>query len=107
MLRLSPGGRLPLETVNVWGPVPPLALMEVLCAVPTTPAARVLGLTVMTGQICTVIACVPWQPAASVTLTVTLEPGDDTAVGVPEITPVELFSVRPEGRLPLMIVQEP
>src|SRR4029077_3791396 len=46
----SPAGSTPLDTANVYGPVPPEAVIVWLYAVPTTPLGSVAGLTVMVGQ---------------------------------------------------------
>ena len=42
----------------------------------------------------------------SVTVTVKLSVPTNVPVGVPEITPVEAFSDKPEGRLPVVTVHE-
>ena len=58
----------------------------------------------MTGQTCTVITCVPWQPLASVVRMETLTPAALEVVGVPEMTPVLELSVSPAGSVPLVTV---
>ena len=73
-------------------------------AVPTVAVASVVGANAMTGQICSVIAREPWQPLASLTRTVMEVAGLAEAVGVPLITPVLAFSVRPAGSVPLVTV---
>jgi len=49
-VRVSPGGREPLPTVNVYGGVPPLAEIVWLYGVPWTAIGSVAGLTVIKGQ---------------------------------------------------------
>jgi hypothetical protein len=48
--RKKPGGRLPPVTANVYGAVPPLALLVWLYAVPILGIASVAGLIVIAGQ---------------------------------------------------------
>ena len=43
----SPAGRLPAETLNVYEPVPPVALTVCEYAVPTVPLGSVTGFTVI------------------------------------------------------------
>jgi hypothetical protein len=59
----------------------------------------------MTGQICSVIACVPWQPLASFTRMETFTPRLFAVVGVPLMTPVLALSASPAGSVPLVTVQ--
>ena len=61
----------------------------------------------MTGQICSVMICEPWQPLTSLTRTVMLVAGEADAVGVPLMMPVLALSVRPAGSAPLVTVHEP
>jgi hypothetical protein len=64
-------------------------------------------LTVMTGQTCKAMTCVPWQPLASLTRTVMLVAGLAAAVGVPLMMPVPAPNVRPAGKVPAVMVQVP
>ena len=75
-------------------------------AVPTVGAVSVVDASVMTGQICSVTACEPWQPLASLARTVMVVAGEAEAVGVPLMTPVLAFNVKPLGSVPLMTVHE-
>ena len=72
---------------------------------PTVPVVSVAGVTLMTGQTCAFIIAETWQPLASVARTVMLAPVVLANVGVPEITPVLLLSVRPLGRVPAVTAQ--
>ena len=49
----SPAGRLPAETLNVYKPLPPVALTVCEYAVPTVPFGKVAGFTVIAGLIVT------------------------------------------------------
>ena len=49
----SPAGKLPAETLNVYEPVPPVALTVCEYATPTVPLGNVAGLTVMAALIVT------------------------------------------------------
>ena len=73
---------------------------------PTEGVGRIAGDNEITGQICSVTTCVPWQPFTSFTRTVMDVAGLAEAVGVPLITPVLAFSVRPAGKAPLVTVHE-
>ena len=73
---------------------------------PTVAAVSVAGESVTTGQICSVMACVPWHPLVSLTRTVMLVAGEADAVGVPEITPVLALRLKPVGSAPVVMVQE-
>ena len=69
-------------------------------AVPTVGVLRVAGPTVTTGQMgVKEQASVPMQPFASVARSVKLTALE--LVTVPESTPVEVFSVRPVGSVPV------
>ena len=48
--RVRPGGREPLETEKVKGPVPPVTVSVWLKAAPTVPLGSVAGLMVIVGQ---------------------------------------------------------
>ena len=64
-------------------------------ALPTVPSGSVAVEMVMAGQpMAKVIACVPWQPLASVVRMVTLTPVPFAVVGVPLITPARLADIR-------------
>ena len=83
---------------------PPLAVKVCEKAVPTVGVGNVAGVSVTTGQICSVMVRVPWQPLASLTRKVRLVAGEAVAVGVPLITPVLALSVKPAGSVPLVSV---
>ena len=64
--RVRPGGREPLETEKVKGPVPPVTVSVWLKAAPTVPLGSVAGLMVIVGQEMTSAkARVPVQPLES------------------------------------------
>ena len=87
--------------------MPPEAVIVCEYAVPTVGVGNVAGATVTTGQICRVMARVPWQPLASLTRTVMVVAGEAATVGVPLITPVSALSVRPVGKVPAVRVHVP
>ena len=94
----SPAGKLPAETVNVYEPLPPVALTVGEYAVPSAPLGRVAGFTVIAALIVTLYARAPVAPRPSVAVMVKLEVA--AVVGVPEIAPVAAFSESPAGKLP-------
>ena len=103
--RFRPGGSAPLETVKVYGGVPPLAVIVWLYGTPRTGVGSVAGLTVMNGQpgttgITMEYVRLPGQLLASVAVIVKVYWPD--VVGVPEMTPVVVLSVRPGGSVPLV-----
>jgi hypothetical protein len=49
----SPAGKLPADTLNVYEPLPPVALTVCEYVVPTVPFGSVAGLTVMAALIVT------------------------------------------------------
>src|SRR5471030_2180035 len=102
--RLSPPGRLPLDTVKVYGLLPPLAVMVWLYAATVDPFGSVVGLRVIVGQVVTLTVYdrVPVQPLLAVALSVKVEL--PAVVGVPERTPA-VVRVSPAGRVPLDTVK--
>ena len=64
------------------------------------PSARLVGETVITGQMRSVTTRVPAQPLASTARSVMLTPAPLLAVGVPPITPETELSVSPAGSVP-------
>lgn len=75
-------------------------------ATPTVGVVSVAGASETTGQTCNESVCDPWQPLASFTRTMMELAGLAATVGVPLMTPVLEFSVRPVGSVPLMSVHE-
>ena len=105
--RLNPAGKLPVVTAHVYGEIPPVACNVVdgytELTTPTGSDAEV----VVTLSAATVIvmlnawlAVFPAGVSESVTVTVKLTGPVVVPPGVPEITPVAEFKVKPEGRLP-------
>jgi hypothetical protein len=97
---VSPAGRVPEATDQLYAWVPPAALNAALYPLPSRPAESVVVVIVSCGApIVSEIAavCVCAGELLSVTATVKFEL--PLAVGVPEITPA-FDSVRPAGRLP-------
>src|SRR5579883_1637888 len=96
-LRVSPAGRLPLDTENVYGAVPPVtAIAGLLKATPASPC--VFGQEVTDGPLAMVMEQVadPVAPAASFTWMLKLP----ATCGVPVTAPVEALSVNLAGRVP-------
>ena len=107
-LSVKPFGSDPLETVKVYGPVPPVAEIVWLYGVPMTPGGSVAGFTVIMGHpgapaITIEYGLLPGHAFASVAVTVKLKV--PAVVGVPEMTPVLALSVKPVGSAPLEIVK--
>jgi hypothetical protein len=93
---VRPHGRLP-TTVNVYGPVPPVTVIgPLLNGTPTIPVLFTPQVTETPGLI-VIEQADPTLPFASVTLMVKVP----EAVGVPVTAPVEAFSVRPAGSVPV------
>jgi hypothetical protein len=92
----------------VYAPIPPLALIVWLYAVPNVPAVNTVGLapfgdTVMTGQLMVIeYDALAGQPLESLARIVKL--AVCAVVGVPVIAPVEPFNERPAGKLPLFTI---
>src|SRR5512134_3616853 len=98
--RLSPAGRLPAETDQLYGVVPPVAARVWLYAVPTVPPGRLV--VELVGATCAAAtamerARVEERPLLPVTWTVKLDV--PTVVGVPLIVP-PVDRLSPAGRLP-------
>jgi hypothetical protein len=94
----SPAGRLPEETDQVSAPVPPVAAMVWLYAMPTVSAGRLAVVIAGAALIAILNARVAVAPTLSATFAVKLAVPD--AVGVPVIDPVEALSASPAGSAP-------
>jgi hypothetical protein len=93
---VRPRGRLP-TTENVYGAVPPVTeIGPLLKGTPTVPVLFTPQVTV-TGALMVIEQDVPTLPFASVTLMLKVP----AEVGVPVTAPVEAFSVRPAGSVPV------
>ena len=105
--RVKPVGRLPVDTVQLYGVVPPVACKVAEYDAPTVPPANVevemerVGVAAATAMLRDAVAVLL---LASVTLTVNEDAPD--AVGVPEMAPEETFKLSPPGSEPLLTVQE-
>jgi hypothetical protein len=102
-LSVRPGGKAPLDTVNVYGGLPPVARTVWLYGIPANAGGSVAGLTVIKGQrettgITMEYGLLPGQPLASVAVIVKLN--TPAVVGVPEMMPVVAPSIRPFGNAP-------
>jgi hypothetical protein len=95
---VSPFGTDPLDTENVYGAMPPIAVIVCEYRMPVVPEGGEGGASVMEAQPIEIVY--PWlavQPYASVTLTVNEKL--PFVVGVPEIRPEE-ERVKPFGNMP-------
>jgi hypothetical protein len=100
VFRVKPAGNVPLPIENVYGEVPPVTVIgPLLNGTPTSP--ELVAEQVTCGGPTMVIEQVPVAvaPRESVTLIVNVP----AAVGVPVTAPVEVFRVRPAGKVPLPI----
>src|SRR5580658_3710907 len=99
VFRVRPAGSVPLPIENVYGATPPVTVIGPLLN--GTPAAPVFVAEHVTeiGGAMVIVQPVPVAPRESVTLIVKVP----EAVGVPVTAPVEVFSVRPAGSVPLPI----
>ena len=95
---VSQVGSVPALMVNAYGAVPPVALIVWLYALPTVPFGSVGGAIASVAATANATARCPMAPPPSVAVIVKFEFA--AVVGVPEITPVAAFNVRPAGRLP-------
>jgi hypothetical protein len=100
-LRVSPTGRVPTETDQVNGRVPPAEVNVWLYAAPAVPSVKAVVVTLGKGLTVMPRALVFVAPLSSVTWTVKLLV--PAVVGVPEITPVAGLRLSPAGRLPTVI----
>ena len=96
-LIVRPAGRA--VAVQVYGAVPPLAARVALYDVPTTPrdnadVVTVTGLRTTREKVLVAVRCVGFVESVAVATTVLVPP----TVGVPLITPVDVFNVSPAGR---------
>ena len=99
-----PAGSAPAISDHVYGDVPPAAASVFEYAVETVPSASAAveidsgtGAAAIVTENVLVTVCAAVSEACSVTEVV------PAAVGVPEMTPVEVLSVRPAGRPPALI----
>lgn len=103
---VSPVGKVPLDLINVYEPLPPLAVNVWLYTVPAVPPVNTVGFapfgdTVIVWQLIVIeYACVAGQPLASFARIVKF--AVPMPVGVPEIRPLDELSDRPPGKLPLL-----
>jgi hypothetical protein len=102
LFKERPAGNAPTVTDQLNGVVPPLAASVWLYAAVSVAPGRLVVVT--TGAALTTIdnACSSNTPFASVTRTVKFEV--PATVGVPLITPVPLFRLRPAGSDPTVIL---
>src|SRR5215471_9384983 len=106
-MRFNPAGKVPLVRVQVYGVVPPLAASVALYAMFTSPSgnevvviAKVAGVIVSVKL--TVFVCAGVSESFTCNVSGKLLAA---AVGVPLMTPVELFRFSPLGSVPLVSVQ--
>lgn len=100
-LRLKPAGRLPDSSDHASAPVPPVAIIVWLYAVPTVPPGRLDVVIEGVAFITMLSALVPVALTVSVAIAVKLEVPE--TVGVPVMAPVEELSDSPVGSVPLEI----
>jgi hypothetical protein len=95
-LSVRPCGRVPVATENVYGAVPPLMVIAgLLNGTPTWPEFVVEQVMLGAGTIVYRQVVATTTPFESVTWILKV-PG---AVGVPVMAPVDVFNVRPAGRV--------
>ena len=95
--RVSPAGRVPPEIEQLYGVVPPAAVIVELYATPTVPLGRML--VIESGELIVMEAgAVAVAPRLSLTWIVKFEV--PFVVGTPEITPVLAEMLRPAGSDP-------
>jgi hypothetical protein len=98
-----PAGRLPAETVQVYGPVPPPAASVCEYAVPTAAFGKLPVVTVSAPAVTAMLSdLVAVAFAASVTCAVKV--AVPPALGVPVIAP-DALRAKPAGRVPLASAQ--
>ena len=107
VFKLSPLGRLPDWMEYVYGGTPPLAVKAELYDIPTWPVVvgqdRVIGGGVVMTMVQVLLAVLVWLLEESVTWAV--KENVPAWVGVPVMAPVEVFNVRPGGRVPVVIAK--
>jgi hypothetical protein len=103
LLKVTPAGSAPLVMANVYGDVPPLAVIVCAYAAATVPPATLVCVMATVGAAS--VKLYAWLPLygpvpveESVALMVKLSA--PPTVGVPVIAPVLLFSARPAGSAP-------
>ena len=96
--KLNPAGRTPIVILQLYGVLPPEAVRVWLYTLPTLPSARVAVVTLTLPNIVIASALLAVAPFASVTCTVKLLV--PAAVGVPLITPIDVFRLKPAGSVP-------
>ena len=95
---VRPAGRVPLDTEKVYGETPPVTVMAgLLKAAPTSPEVVAGQLSEGPPEMVNEHVLAAATPLASFTWILKLP----AAVGVPLMAPVEVFRVRPAGRVPL------
>jgi hypothetical protein len=98
---VTPVGRVPAVTANVFAPVPPVVDSVWLYAPPTVPPDKLTGLIATAALITSEYARDPVAPSPSVAETVKLNV--PFAVAVPVKAPVDV-SARPAGRAPALML---
>ena len=105
-LRASPGGSVPAVTLQVSGATPPEAASVVEYGVFVLPLGSTAPVVMATSEPVTVIVnalvAVPGVGYA-LSRTCTVKGNVPVAVHIPLMTPVVLFSTKPEGSAPAMI----
>jgi hypothetical protein len=98
VFRVRPAGNVP-TIENVYGATPPVTVIgPLLNATPTVPVVVPEQVT-ESGGVIVITQPVPVAPSESVTMMVKVP----DAVGVPVTAPVDVFRVRPAGKVPLPI----
>jgi hypothetical protein len=106
-LIVTPVGRVPEAIVHTYGDVPPVAARTEVYAVPTVPegGAPMIEMAPVATVPITILfdaETVSGTSLESVTEKVTGKV--PSAVGVPEMTPVEALNVKPAGRVPAVML---
>jgi len=102
--KIKPAGRVPPVNVHVYGELPPLAASVPEYATPICPFGKLWVVMVIPDDAAAIVSERVADADSGVALeSSTVNDKDKLAtlcVGVPEITPVALFSERPAGRVP-------
>jgi len=98
----NPGGSVPPKKDQRKGIAPPAAASDALYGVPTVPAGRlvVVIVSVEVGSVVEIVTTKVADDVVDESATSTLKELVPATVGVPEITPVEEFKLRPLGKFP-------
>jgi hypothetical protein len=104
-IRLTPAGRVPAVTLQVYGGVPLVAERDAAYVWVRTPDGRAAVATIGDGGEAITIwtSLLPVMPIASVTVNVGVKV--PSAVGVPERTPVGAIKLTLSGRVPAVTLQ--